>query len=617
MKNILKLMLTTAAAFSVVSVLNVRASEINVAEINGTKYATLQEAVNNVSEGETVVLLNDILIEDLNTSTLLEIKADKKVILDLNGHIVDVKSTKNSNTNVILNNGSLTINDSSEDKTGKISYNYNGPSCNYGSWGSYTISNGNGATFVLNGGTIENTTSVANHIYYAINNTTYGEAVTNVTINDGKVINKNYTAIRNFENASVGKVVLTINGGSVTGTTAIYLQNPSNKVFSKGELYINGGTINSTRAEKQAVYVYGYGLENIDGLKIEVNGGTLDGYIHVYPETEEKEIVTTSDTFNVNKETLEYSGGTKSFYYTLECNHKNENLVGYLKDSCTEDGYTGDKECKNCGHVTKGEVITAEGHKHVLDEITVKKATCLEDGYTGDKKCSCGDIVKGEVVKAAGKHTDEDNNFECDACQKDLVAEITADALKKLNNSLDKGNLADVKAALAYFEEVSEKYNGEETEATEEQWAELVELMGCEDKEELENLIIESALLSAYILDVEEYYNAFVENKSQENAKAFIFHVSLPENLEKLEQFFEGITEVYAEAEEIAEKEVNDGIEGEKPEEKPSDDKEEDKNESESPVTSDNSFIGLYAALMAISASILFVLKRKQSLLNK
>ena len=74
-----------------------------------------------------------------------------------------------------------------------------------------------------------------------------------VTINGGKVINHNYTAIRSFENASVGKVVLTINGGTITGTTGIYLQNPSTKVYSQGQLIINGGTINSTRTEKQAV----------------------------------------------------------------------------------------------------------------------------------------------------------------------------------------------------------------------------------------------------------------------------------------------------------------------------------------------------------------------------
>ena len=78
-------------------------------------------------------------------------------------------------------------------------------------------------------------------------------------------------------------------------------------------------------------------------------------------------------------------------------------IVGAKKPTCTEDGYTGDEVCKTCGvTVKKGEVIPALGHKIKL--VGAKAATCTEDGYTGDEVCTiCGEIVKkGEVIKATG-----------------------------------------------------------------------------------------------------------------------------------------------------------------------------------------------------------------------
>lgn len=334
----------------------------------------LVAAVENASEGDTIVLGADITVSELDSldakgknNTFVTIKNGQKITIDLNGHVLDVASNKAVNTNVIANNGSLTIKDSSTAKTGKITFKYSGASCNYGGWGTYTITNGNGSTFVLDGGIIENTTSVSNHIFYAINNITYGDAVTNVTINGGDVINKNYTAIRNFENSSTGKVVLTLNDGTIMGTTGIYIQNPSASVHSKGVINVNGGSVKSTRSEKQAIYVYGYGLENIDGISININGGMLDGYIHVYPESTDKEVVTAGDTFKIEKAVLTYDGGTESFYYTLTCIHKNITVIGAIEAACVEDGYTGDSYCDNCDALVKeGTVVEATG-KHVYE----------------------------------------------------------------------------------------------------------------------------------------------------------------------------------------------------------------------------------------------------------
>lgn len=426
------------------------------AEFNGKQYATLEEAIvaaSNESEG-TLKLLSDVTIADLETATLITVASGQKLIVDLNGCTVDVTSDTAANTNVILNNGSLTITDTSAAKDGKITYEYVGTSCNYGGWGTYTLTNGNGATFVLEAGTLENTTSVASHIYYAINSTTYGSTITNVTINGGKVVNNNYTAIRSFENASEGKVVLTINGGTVQGTTGIYLQSPSTKTYSKGVLNINGGKVLSTRSEKQAVYVYGYGVEQLDGLSINVNGGLLDGYIHIYPETTDKEIVKVSDTFTVKKETLEYSSGTQSFYYTLACAHKAVTAEGAKAATCTEAGYTGDKVCDNCGvTVEKGTTIPATGHTYVngacacgdkievkvetevVDTITkeevkveeVKEVTVVEDENTVKAEIS----VNAETTLIATEVVAAEDVKETEAVKSGAITEETAEAVKE------------------------------------------------------------------------------------------------------------------------------------------------------------------------------------------
>lgn len=72
--------------------------------------------------------------------------------------------------------------------------------------------------------------------------------------------------------------------------------------------------------------------------------------------------------------------------------------------TCTEDGYTGDKCCVNCGEIVEaGNVIKATGHSSTVVR-NGKAATCTADGYTGDKCCViCGAIVEaGSVIAKTG-----------------------------------------------------------------------------------------------------------------------------------------------------------------------------------------------------------------------
>lgn len=84
-------------------------------------------------------------------------------------------------------------------------------------------------------------------------------------------------------------------------------------------------------------------------------------------------------------------------------NHKNTTYHSGKAATCTEDGYTGYNECKDCGKIIDGKnVIKAKGHT----EETVKgsAATCTAAGKTDGKKCSvCGKVtVEQKTISALG-----------------------------------------------------------------------------------------------------------------------------------------------------------------------------------------------------------------------
>ena len=121
-------------------------------------------------------------------------------------------------------------------------------------------------------------------------------------------------------------------------------------------------------------------------------------------------------------------------WQTSDCKHTGGTEIKDAKDAtCTENGYTGDTYCKDCGNkLESGKVIPAAGHKGgtatckdkavcemcrqpygELDKNNhtggteikdAKDATCTENGYTGDTYCKgCGDkLESGKVIPAAG-----------------------------------------------------------------------------------------------------------------------------------------------------------------------------------------------------------------------
>lgn len=103
---------------------------------------------------------------------------------------------------------------------------------------------------------------------------------------------------------------------------------------------------------------------------------------------------------------------TKTYAVTLSdspvCMHQNTELRDLVTMTCTKDGYSGDRYCRDCGiKLEDGQVIPAKGHgaTEVRDVVT---ATCLQQGYSGNTYCTdCGEIVaRGYTIQKAAHSWD-------------------------------------------------------------------------------------------------------------------------------------------------------------------------------------------------------------------
>ena len=86
--------------------------------------------------------------------------------------------------------------------------------------------------------------------------------------------------------------------------------------------------------------------------------------------------------------------------------HQHTEIRNKVEATCTDEGYTGDTYCTDCGEkLSDGKKIPATGHVHI-GYLGKKEATCENDGYTGDAYCKdCGITLKiGKNIPALG-HT--------------------------------------------------------------------------------------------------------------------------------------------------------------------------------------------------------------------
>ena len=198
-----------------------------IAQVDGTRYTSLQAAINAVKKaGKTVQLLND-------TTENITIKASKQITLDLNGHTLN-GGTGNAKA-AILNRGNVTITDTSVDKTGTIKRDDQG---------------------------IEGETS-----YYVIKN------IGTMVIDQANVVNNSGYKKANSSGSMAGSSLicngdddpqasLTINGGTFKQPNFLVVKNGTN-----GTLTVNGGTLTSNHSAVQ------------NWNKAQILGGSLTGQI--------------------------------------------------------------------------------------------------------------------------------------------------------------------------------------------------------------------------------------------------------------------------------------------------------------------------------------------------
>ena len=228
----------------------------------------LQAIVSNATAPVNIVLTNNI------TTKNFVIPADKDVTLDLNGCTVT-----NAESHTILNNGHLTLTDSSADKSGQV-ISLKGNTA--------ALRNGDNAVCVVEGGTISRDGANGN-TWHVVEN--FGK----MTFNGGKVVLKNGNgfAITNGWNYPISGFDPTTHAHAVMEINALDLDTDSsgiknckcgdltvNDVTVKstgywalsndylGTAVINGGTLTSTSNVTQAVS---------NGAAMTVNGGTFDG----------------------------------------------------------------------------------------------------------------------------------------------------------------------------------------------------------------------------------------------------------------------------------------------------------------------------------------------------
>lgn len=276
-----------------------------VAQVGDVTYATLQAAIDNVSDNATVKLLKD---------TVEDVKIDKTRILnlDLNGHKIT-----NASDNTIFNEGTLVI-----DGVGTIDNVTHGKAAIY-NIGTATLKSGTYERSKEAG--VDSSNNGGNSFYTVLNHGT-------MTVEEGAVVNNKGHFSSLFENGyysykakdGIVKPSLTIKGGTFDGGLNTI------KNDDDSTLVVNGGTFkNYTQAALQnygtATVAGGefsaeskYAVDNCgsdavhDPGKLTILGGTFVGELYVHGPY--SDVLVSGGEFSgsitADKDSLSVTGGT-------------------------------------------------------------------------------------------------------------------------------------------------------------------------------------------------------------------------------------------------------------------------------------------------------------------
>ena len=272
---------TAAQQANDASVYNLKKLAIGVF-VGDTQYETLAAAIAAEfanSDSVTIDLYNDEYFAEPVT-----IPAGKSLVLNLNGCSISSVMTENKGSALITNNGTFTINDA----TGKglITTSALKPDMKDSPSYANNVINNYGV-LILNGGTIENTTTEG-YCTYAVD--TYAGSTFEM---NGGFLESKFDALRIY--ASGNKVVtVDISGGTITGSgSAIWLQN-----LGTANVNISGGTFVDTNATDSwaAIHLGQNSSTDAEGYTVEISGGVVTGNIYVQAQL--------SDSVNISNVTV-------------------------------------------------------------------------------------------------------------------------------------------------------------------------------------------------------------------------------------------------------------------------------------------------------------------------
>lgn len=360
-----------------------------VAMIDAMQYADLQDAINEADD-KTIKLVADVEF----TNSGLTIAVGKDVTLDLAGHVLSGVLENVGGSALITNSGSLTIEDSSTNKTGKITNQAENPdtewAAGFPAYANNTITNS--GELIINGGHIENTTD-GGASYVIDNNSGNGNAI--VEINGGYIVNpNNNVAIRQFANSTKNNNSVTINGGIVEGTRAVWIQLPGSSGQEKlAKLTVNGGTLKSTDkgGYNLAVYSYTFG-DSFAKTEITITGGTFDGDVALTGGTRKAPM----ETVEVSDEAI-FLGQRGVFTYANVVNETQNNGYTTIQAAINE-AAAGDEIIVGDGDYTENLTID--------EAITLKSLNGRESTeIAGTITITANDVtVEGFTVTAQGHY---------------------------------------------------------------------------------------------------------------------------------------------------------------------------------------------------------------------
>lgn len=251
----------------------------NVAKIGSVEYESLADAIAAVP-ANTQTTITMIGNETIEANAGVTIPADKNIILDLNSKTIKGVVQSPATAQVILNKGTLTITDSSNETSGTLTNEVSDE--NAGSpmdknWYSNVITN-NG-TLTVNAGNIVNTGTGG--ACYAIDNITNGTSCTPTVNIAGGNISAKKVAVRMFCNSTTNVNTVNVTGGNISSELAYGIQTQqANKNANKAALNISGGTISGQYAWCD------YGDKNtptqFDNTTYSITGGYFTGDLWSY-----------------------------------------------------------------------------------------------------------------------------------------------------------------------------------------------------------------------------------------------------------------------------------------------------------------------------------------------